>query len=239
MTRSKLPLLALLLAFLALLLLPAAGLGARAGIWPFRAGFQMLRWAAYLGAAAALVSVVLALVPRTRRGNGGALAAALLAAFLAFGIPFGWLQRAKAVPPIHDITTDTQNPPAFVAVLPLRQDAPNPSAYGGAEVASAQQRAYPDVRPLVLAAPPQEAFGRALAQARRMGWTVVAADPATGRIEATDTTTWFGFKDDVVVRIVPEGTGSRVDVRSVSRVGKSDVGTNAQRIRAFLAKLER
>ena len=70
-----------------------------------------------------------------------------------------------------------------------------------------------------------------------MGWEIVASDPKTLRIEATDTTLWFGFKDDVVVRLTPSPTGSRIDVRSVSRVGKSDVGTNARRIKAYLAQV--
>jgi len=78
---------------------------------------------------------------------------------------------------------------------------------------------------------------RALAAARASGWAIVAADSAAGRIEATATTAWFGFKDDVVVRVAPEGTGSRVDVRSVSRVGKSDVGANARRIREYLERV--
>ena len=72
-----------------------------------------------------------------------------------------------------------------------------------------------------------------------MGWEIVDANPGQGRIEATDATFWFGFKDDMVVRVAPTETGSRVDVRSLSRVGRSDVGTNAKRIRAFLARLPR
>ncbi|HEU0306092.1 MAG TPA: DUF1499 domain-containing protein, partial [Lysobacter sp.] len=73
--------------------------------------------------------------------------------------------------------------------------------------------------------------------ARDMGWELVAADATAGRIEATDTTLWFGFKDDIVVRVEAEGSGSRIDVRSLSRVGKSDVGTNAKRIHAYLQAL--
>ena len=71
-----------------------------------------------------------------------------------------------------------------------------------------------------------------------MGWEIVGSNAEEGRIEATDTTLWFGFKDDVVVRIQPRGDESLVDVRSLSRVGKSDVGTNAQRIRAYLRKFD-
>jgi uncharacterized protein (DUF1499 family) len=89
----------------------------------------------------------------------------------------------------------------------------------------------------VLPAAPDRVFDRALSVARKLGWVVVAAVPAEGRIEATDTTRWFGFKDDVVVRVAPAAGGSRVDVRSVSRVGRSDLGTNARRIRAFLREL--
>jgi len=143
------------------------------------------------------------------------------------------------VPPIHDISTDLEHPPQFVAVLPLRAGAPNPAVYGGPEVAAAQREGYPDLHSLVVHLAPGAAFARALASARAMGWTMVAADSAAGRIEATATTRWFGFKDDVVIRVEPDPAGSRVDVRSVSRVGQSDVGTNARRIRTYLARLER
>ena len=141
------------------------------------------------------------------------------------------------MPPIHDITTDTADPPVFVAVLPLRADAPNPAEYGGEDVAAAQQQAYPDLRPLILPLAPDVTFARALDAARGAGWAIVAADSTDRRIEATETTGWFGFKDDVVVRIRPADGGSRVDVRSVSRTGRSDVGTNARRIRAYLRSL--
>jgi uncharacterized protein (DUF1499 family) len=136
---------------------------------------------------------------------------------------------------IHDITTDPENPPGFVSVLPLRKDAPNSATYGGPEIAAQQRAAYPDIRPLVSDLPPARAFERALSVAQRMGWSIVDDNAAEGRIEATATTRWFGFKDDVVLRIVPAaGNGSRIDIRSVSRVGRSDVGTNARRIRTFL-----
>lgn len=154
-------------------------------------------------------------------------------------VPWRGLQRARSVPPIHDVTTDTQDPPAFVAVLPRRAGAANPAAYGGDRVAALQQQGYPDIRPLHLRVAPAAAFASALAEARDMGWVVVGADAAAGRIEATATTRWFGFKDDVVVRVRPEGTGTRVDVRSVSRVGGSDIGTNAARIRSYLGRLAR
>ena len=120
---------------------------------------------------------------------------------------------------------------------PLRKGAPNTAEYGGKEVADAQRKGYPDIQPKMLEVPPQVAFARALETAERMGWTLVANDPAEGRIEATDTTFWYGFKDDIVIRVTRAGAGSRVDVRSVSRVGRSDIGTNARRIRRYLDKL--
>jgi uncharacterized protein (DUF1499 family) len=91
--------------------------------------------------------------------------------------------------------------------------------------------------PLTLELPPPAAFNRALDAARRMGWDIVAADNRAGRIEATATTIWFAFKDDVVIRVTPSANGSRIDVRSLSRVGKGDLGTNARRVRAYLASL--
>ena len=109
--------------------------------------------------------------------------------------------------------------------------------YAGEETAAQQRGAYPEIKPQVLPVLPDEAFERALAVAGEMGWEIVAAEKGEGRIEATDTTFWFGFKDDVVIRIQPAEAGSRVDVRSASRVGVGDLGVNAARIRRFLEGL--
>jgi uncharacterized protein (DUF1499 family) len=142
------------------------------------------------------------------------------------------------VPPIHDITTDPDNPPAFVAVAPLREaGGPDRVAYEGAKVAEQQRRAYPDIVPLTLALQPGAAFSRALETAQRMGWTIVATDGADGRIEASDRSRWFGFTDDIVIRITPSGSGSRIDLRSSARLGRSDFGVNAARIKTYLAAL--
>jgi uncharacterized protein (DUF1499 family) len=230
--------LAPLLAAAAILLLLAAGLGTRLGLWHFRTGFVLLRWAAYLGIFAAGLGVV-SLLWRSPGSRPWPALVAIVLGVVAALVPYRWMQRAQRVPAIHDITTDLERPPAFQAVLPLRADASNPAEYGGPGIAAQQRQAYPDVVPLVLNVPPAETFRRALEAARGMGWEIVTADSAAGRIEATATTPWFGFKDDVVVRIAPEPTGSRVDVRSVSREGKSDVGTNAERIREYLERLKR
>jgi len=222
-----------LIALAALVALALAPLGTRAGWWTFRTGFTLLRWSVYLGAAGAVISLA-----------GGALTRrwALATAAIAIGlvtaaVPWQMQRAARGVPPIHDITTDPANPPAFVAILPLRANAANPPEYAGADVAEQQRRAYPDIQPIVLDMPSAEAFDRALAAARDMGWEIVATEPREGRIEAVDTTFWFGFKDDVVIRVSGSGGGSRVDVRSKSRVGRGDAGANAKRIGDYLARL--
>lgn len=214
------------------------GLGYRFGWWGVGSGIQTVRW----GATADWFVVVLALVAVAwawRRAAKGALrlAAAALAIGLAAGIPPVYmLSLAKRVPPIHDISTDTADPPRFVAVLPLRQGARNPVDYDPA-VAAQQRSGYPDLAPVLLDMPLDKAFELAERSARAMGWDVVAVAPQDGRIEATDTTLLFGFKDDVVIRLLPNGAGTRLDVRSLSRVGGSDIGANAKRIRRFLQRL--
>jgi uncharacterized protein (DUF1499 family) len=222
---------------LAAALLVASGYGARFGAWDYRFGFQLVRWSLYAGLAIAALALVFLLIPRFRAGGIGILAASIAIAAGVACIPAHWLQTARAAAAINDVTTDPENPPAFVAVLPLRATAAVPATYPGSETANAQRRAYPDIVPLELALPPAAAFARALDAATAMGWEIVAADLAAGRIEATATTPWFGFRDDIVVRVAPAPAGSRIDVRSVSRVGKSDLGANAKRIRTFLARL--
>jgi uncharacterized protein (DUF1499 family) len=230
----------LALALVAALALLLAGPGHRLGWWSFGTGFSVLRWAAYGGIAAAAVSIAaLILAPwrGQRRGMFRALAG-LIIGLITVGVPAYYLQTARAVPPIHDITTDIENPPEFQDILPLRADAPNPASYGGPAVAEQQREGYPDLAPADYPIAPSAAFEVALAAAQAVGWTIVATDEAAGRIEATDQTFWFGFVDDIVIRVRPTDAGSRIDLRSVSRVGVSDVGTNAARVRAYLAELD-
>lgn len=229
-----------LFAVLAVLIALMAGLGARWGPWDFRFGFRILTWGFYVAVAALILSMIGLIITRPGKARRGFLRA-LFGLLISLGL-LGYLGRlmwmARTVPAIHDISTDTENPPRFFAILPLRRDAANPSDYGGPEIAEKQRKAYPDLQPLLVKSGPDQAFNRALAAAREMGWIVVEADPLSGRIEATDTTFWFGFKDDIVVRVASAGNESRIDVRSVSRVGRSDVGTNAARVRAYLRRVK-
>jgi uncharacterized protein (DUF1499 family) len=219
--------------------LGVSGPGYRLGLWGFQPGLGLAKYSAFLSLAAVVVCLTgLALWGSGYAADGltPALIGVALGGFVAVWM-LRWKHNLDSVPYIHDITTDTENPPLFVAVLPLRAGAPNPAGYGGPELGRQQKNGYPDLAPGSLSLSPAETFPRALQAARDMGWEIVASDPLSLRIEATDTTAWFGFKDDVVVRLTPSSTGSRIDVRSVSRVGKSDVGTNARRIKAYLARL--
>lgn len=191
----------------------------------------------------AVVSVILSvvgIVAARRRGHPqGRGVAGLVVALAVLTFPVIVAVSARGTAPIHDVTTDSTDPPRFVEVLPVRARAGalNSVDYEGARVAALQKQSYPDIEPLHLDVAPSEAFDRAHAAVQAMNWELVAADPAAGRVEATDTTAFFGFKDDVVVRVRPDGNGSRIDVRSVSRVGGGDLGANANRIRAYLQRL--
>jgi uncharacterized protein (DUF1499 family) len=150
--------------------------------------------------------------------------------------PVSQLLSGRGLPSIHDITTDTDDPPQFSAVLPRRTGRVSPAAYDGASAADQQRRAYPDIVPVDVAIPAERALDEAAAAAREVGWEIVAVDPARGVLEAIDTTFWFRFKDDVVVRVREIGPSrSRVDIRSKSRIGRGDLGANARRIRVFSA----
>jgi uncharacterized protein (DUF1499 family) len=195
-------------------------------------------------AAAAATALALATIVPTRPGDRRrGFVAALLA--LAIGLaaawsPAHWLLQARGAPRLNDVTTDTVNVPVMVVTQQMRHGAPNPAAYPGEPAAALQRAAYPDIVPVVIGAPPAQAFRRVDEVAMAMGWDVVARAPADGRIEAIATSDWFGLTDDIVIRIRPEGAAaSRIDIRSKSRIGESDFGANARRIRAFIERLRR
>lgn len=216
-----------------------AGPGSRFGLWHYRAGFEMLRWALYGGLAALLLSILLLFfIRREKKCLLAALPGALTGVVIIVVVVNLWLDTRNA-PPIHDISTDIVNPPQFVDILPLRKDATNPAEYGGPEVAIRQLQAYPDVKPLVLSVPADRVFDAALDTVRKMGWKIIFSAKPEGRIEATDTTLWFGFTDDIVIRITAADHRSIVDIRSVSRTGRGDAGKNAQRVKEFLEELRR
>jgi uncharacterized protein (DUF1499 family) len=232
---------AVVLALAGAAVLASAGIGYRVGWWGLGPAFAILRASVFVAAGVAIVALVGA-ARALRARSWPALGAAIIALLVAAGtaaVPLEMWRAAASVPFIHDVTTDTARPPEFVALRAVREPSPNGVAYGGPAVAEQQRRGYPDIGPAFLPVTPERAFARVEAAARALGWDVVAAAPAEGRLEATDATRWFGFKDDIAVRVAPTANGSRVDIRSASRVGRSDLGANARRVRAFLAALGR
>ena len=188
----------------------------------------------------ALVMLVALVGGRGRMGGWKFNTACWIALVLGVGMTLNnllWLRQGQVSPLIHDVTTDTANPPEFVDILPLRASAANPAEYTGPKAAELQLAAYPEIQTLMLEVTAAEAIALAEEAALDLGWEIVAVAPGEGRLEAVDTTAWFGFKDDVVVRIREGEDGCRVDVRSKSRLGLSDVGTNARRIRHFLSHM--
>ena len=214
-----------------------APLAHRVGVLPLSIAFLALMLGVLLSLAVLPVAVTVLVrgrgAPERRRP---VMVAAAMSAVAGFG-PLFVVLSAFGLPAIHDITTDLDAPPRFDAVVPLRADAANALDHGGPDVAAAQRAAYPDIETLVLDHPPDRVVELARESAEAMGWEIVAVDSDAGRVEATDTTFWFGFRDDIVVRVRPSSDGARVDVRSVSRVGGGDLGANAARVRVFLTRL--
>lgn len=258
-TNAGLPLILTVLAGIAGIGLGLTALAAPVGVWlqawDFRQGFSILRSAqplvAWITIGCALATIIVFVLGRRQsdssagRNTAICLAATVVAA-IAWYIPQSYLPGAgRTIPPIHDISTDVANPPQFVDVLPLRGSNSNPTVYGTGnpnytpqQHAELQREAYPDVTTQTFSEPVDVVFERALAAVDALGWELVSQAPDEGRIEATDTTFWFRFKDDVVIRIQETEDGTtELDARSTSRVGLSDVGKNAERLRAFFAEL--
>ena len=224
----------------------------QADIIGLQGAFAVLRiavqWGLGLGALACLVGVVLSIMAYKGDFISTAPMGALgliIAAVVAY-VPFS--QVLRGAPPIHEITTDFDNPPAFVDIVPLRiaTEAANPPEYvpmvegfgRQVDVVALQKEHYPDIEPLRFENTNYEAvYEKALNGVEEMGWTLVSANPQTGRIEAYDTTAWFGFIDDVVIRVEAQPMAYELDIRSKSRVGFDDVGANAKRVRDYLRKV--
>ena len=217
-----------------------SGYGYQYEIWELGTAFSVLRNSAYAMFGLILVNLLALYLTRPSSGKRGMTPAilGLAMSISVLGTAIYWQNEARSWPAIHDITTDTKNPPQFNAIVPLRADAPNPPEYLGGETTSLQNSAYPDITTLEIDADPGKVFEEAVRLVEDRGWELVSADRDSLVIEATETLAWFGFKDDVVIRIRRSGQGSSlVDIRSKSRIGGSDLGMNAWRIRQFLADL--
>lgn len=185
-------------------------------------------------ALAAIVLLFIELVFYKKSLTWGFKISNLVMAGIALAIPLTMMLKAQSLPMIHDITTDTLDPPEFVQLLAARKNALNPAEYPGSEVAAQQKQAYPEIEPLLISQDKRQIFDAALAALKQLDIELVHANYENGLLEATATSFWFGFKDDLVIRISQQGKLWRLDIRSKSRVGKSDLGKNAERISQLL-----
>jgi uncharacterized protein (DUF1499 family) len=251
--------LTLLVALTPIALILIGSAGTLSGLWDWKVGFGKLTvgWApawAWIGILAALVGFYVAAFAGFRR----LWPYALVSLLIPIGVLYGFSQlraQARAVPvPIHDVATDWTEPlmlsPAVMRARgpdanPVEADPqakypePTPPIENWAlrRVADFNARYCPAAKPVRLPAPPAQAYQRVLQAAEGAGLEVLTRDPAAGRIEAVATSRMYGFKDDVVFRIKAEGSGSRVDIRSISRVGASDLGANCRRVSALIEAL--
>jgi uncharacterized protein (DUF1499 family) len=221
-----------------------APLGYRLEWWPYGFGlYRLMPLSGLLALVAIGIAVATLLLSWSRlKARGVALLLVALAVSVALVfVPAQYAWRRNTVPAIHDISTDTDDPPQFSAVLPARAAEHARSVDDRRpQLAEMQKAAYPDLAPIMTALPLQRAFAEALTVAKSMpGWILVAANADAGRIEASEQSRWFRFTDDVVIRVVGDEAGTRIDMRSTSRQGSSDYGVNSKRIRAYMTALRR
>jgi len=223
---------ALICAFAAL----GSGLGYRVGLWHFRTGIEILKWTFFVSAVTLLLLLVCVffLKAKTTLDLIMGILGIVISATLVY-VPYSWKKTLDRYPYIHDVTTDMDNPPEFVAAARLRGQDDHPVKYDGPDVAEQQKKAYPNIQPVFLEDDPASVLTKIEAALLEMGLEITESNADDGRVEAVDTTFLFGFRDDVVVRVTAEeGKRTRVDVRSKSRVGMSDLGENAKRITRFI-----
>ncbi len=226
-----------LISLIAVLLVALAGPLYKFGMIELATAFAGFKFGVFAGIAALILLVIQLLFKRNTVSIGSALTSAVLA-IAAMAIPLSMMNTAKNVPPIHDISTDLVNPPEFVAIAPLRADAPNPVAYDGIETAEQQRIGYPELQTLRYDQTQSELIAASTQAIENLGWELVNIDADKGIVEATDTTAWFGFKDDVVVRVTDNNNERLVDIRSKSRIGGSDLGKNAARVHKLIDELD-
>lgn len=227
-----------LVSILAILLVVIPGPLYKFNILELGPAFAAIRYGVYAGGAVILLLIVQVIFMRSTV-NWRLAGMSTIFALMAITMPLSIMSKAKSVPPIHDISTDVVTPPEFNAIAKLRLDAPNPVEYAGAKTAAQQLKAYPELTTLHYTENSKHVFRVAKDAVDALGWELVNYDVEQGIIEATDATVWFGFKDDVVVRVSSRGDASELDIRSKSRVGKSDLGKNAERIKVFINELNK
>ena len=225
----------------AVALMVIAAFGTHFGVWSFVPGLLMLVGALLIGVIGALTGVVALILARRaeRRADRGTAMIGTVLCGVVIGIVLSYALPGMKVPPIHDITTDLADVPTFSAELIAARGAQSNPLSRDAKVEAQQRAGYPRLHSLTSTLAPADAYRLALKVMNELQWQVVTTKSDEGRLEGTATTRWFGFKDDVVVRIRPAANGavgSVLDLRSVSRVGVGDAGANAKRIELFMRR---
>ncbi len=224
------------LIILSILAAMSGPLGSRIGWWDFNFAVDIAKWSAYVGIFASVLclsGLVAARPGGKRRGFVYSLLGLAIIAPMLWYLIF-WSKAKETLPPIQDISTNTEDLPTFWY-------APNSRKYGGFEIAALQEEFYPDIQPLILPVPADKVFDLSVEIIRKNGWELWEPNRDDLHIEATEETFWFGFSDDVVIHIteIDEGS-SKIDMRSTSRFGGGgDGGTNANRIRSFFKALKK
>ena len=248
---SRLSVLAAILCFGAVAAAAVGALGAGRGTWDFRVGFKVLEYALYAGIAGIVIALVAIFFARRVRPK---LVLLNILAILVAGVFVGYLGNqiriARSVPRIHDVATNVDDYPRFYRLTVRDDNLESVPDMGRREWAALPPRErwkaihreyYGDIAPIRVPWSVEETIVRARRLGEARGWDIVTFDPANGILEAVDTSRFFRFKDNIVVRARPlsAGGGAIVDMRSISRVGVSDIGVNARRVRDFLADLRR
>ena len=224
-----------ILSYIALLGFPLSVLGTRLGLFDFRVGFTGLSYTLFLAVGVFLLALIVAVTQR--KSNPDIYSAARIAAIISL-LPIlaigSQVITARSVPSIHNISTDTIDPPKFAKIAEIRTALDNPLFYDSEKLAAVQQQAYPQVKTILTKLNTTDAHAKAIVVAEALGWVIVSESVVAGIIEATQTSALWGFKDDIVIRVRDVEGQAIVDLRSVSRVGKSDLGANAKRIQKFI-----
>ena len=248
---GRLTVAAAILCFGSVVMALIGAVGSGQGAWDFRLGFTLLTYAVYAGALGVVIAIVAAFLARRAKPRlvlVNLVAILVAGGFLAFVGNQIWI--ARSVPPIHDISTNLEDWPRFYRLTVREDNLESVPDLGRDDLRALPPRerwkaihreSYGDIATIRVPWSVEETVGRARVLAEERGWEIVTADPRRGIVEAVDTSLFFRFKDNIVVRVMPvtDGSGSIVDVRSMSRVGVSDVGVNAGRVRDYLADLRR
>lgn len=215
---------------------PIAVIAYRLQLWSMGVSFQIIKYTGYVSIAVFLIAILVALFALFKKQKDVAKTCVVVALLLAIPVTGLSMQAAKgkSLPFLHQVSTDTVNLPAFDAIIALRGEKSNPLDYDREKLAPLQQAAYPELQPILSDLSVEQAFTKAVDTAMNLGWEVVAKNQDKGMIEAVDTTLLWAFKDDVAIRVQLTDTGSKIDLRSISRVGGTDLGANADRIKKFI-----